>query len=155
MGILRLFLGRLKNKFMETFKHSKKITINTAKEISAEEKQVLRDIFRESFLEVKINASFMRFSEAEILPLVIEFSVTALKAILGNVACDVLKRIVKKILSNEKIQRDKEIIIIEREKTFIVTPKGFSLRSKKKSVRFRNIDELFNEMKKSLKKSKN
>ncbi|XOB40574.1 MAG: hypothetical protein ACKKMR_01000 [Candidatus Nealsonbacteria bacterium] len=126
----------------------RKIIINTAKEISAEEKQILKNIFREESLEIGINASFMRFSGVEILPLVIELSVTAIKVVLGGVAYDTLKRIVKKILSNRRIKRNKEIIIKKREKTFVVTSKGFYLRSKKENSVFRNIDEFFEKMEK-------
>lgn len=125
-----------------------KIVINTAKEISPEEKQILKNIFREESLEVKINASFMRFSEVEILPLVIELSVVAFKGVLGSAAYDILKRIVKKIASNRTIKRPKEIILKKQEKTFIVTQKGFYLRSKKENIAFRDIDEFFKKMKK-------
>lgn len=125
-----------------------KIIINTAKEILPEEKQILKNIFREESLEIKINTSFMRFSEVEILPLVIELSVIAFEVVLGGIAYDTLKRIVKKILSNRGIKRNKEIIIKKREKTFIVTSKGFYLRSKKENSVFRNIDEFFKKMEK-------
>ncbi len=125
-----------------------KIIINTSKEISPEEKQILKNIFRKESLEIKINASFMRFSEVEILPLIIELSATTIKAVLVNVAYDVLKRIVKKILSNRTIKRNKEIIIKKREKTFVATSKGFYLKSRKENSTFRNIDGFFKKMEK-------
>lgn len=123
----------------------KKIIITTGKEITNKEKHILKDIFNSKGLDIKINASIFRFSEIEILPLIIDFSLTT---ILSGVSYDVFKRIIKKILSDRRFSRKREITMIEKEKSFIITPKGFYLKIRKKSIKFSNIDAFFNKINK-------
>jgi len=121
------------------------LILSTGTETSEDEISAIKEAFSDGFV-LSIDKNVVRLSE-DLLPLLVSFTISIVSGVLSKTVYDLLKAAIMKLLHDPRVERDIVVEITHKQKGIIVTRGYIGIQSQSEEIRYRSIDDLFEDLK--------